>query len=434
MKKLHTLFEGLHSFLILWATQSLSTLGSSMTNFALIVWSYQQKGSALTTALLSICSYTPYVILSIFAGALSDKWDKKKTMLVSDSLAALGTLVVLVLLKTDRLEIWHLYLLNALSGIMNTFQQPASDVAVSLLTPENQYQRASGLRSLSNSLVTILTPALAASVLAFGGMDAVIAIDLGTFLLAFVTLKWWIHIPKVQTTAKKEEPLLTAAKKGLLFLREHREILDLILFLAAINLTASMYEAALPAMLLSRSGGGKTVYGLVNTCMGAANLAGSLLASLLPSPKRRMKVIYASLFFSMSTENFLLAFGRSAPVWCLGAVLGWLFIPLMSANMDVLLRSNIPIDMQGRIYAARNSLQFFTIPVGYLLGGVLVDEVFEPFMRAQSSNSVFIKIFGSGKGTGAAFLFLILAFLGIATCFVFLGDSHLRKLDETKSE
>ena len=68
-------FAGLGPFLTLWATQSLSTLGSSMTSFALIIWSYQQAGSALTTALLSVCSYAPYVALSIFAGALSDRWD-----------------------------------------------------------------------------------------------------------------------------------------------------------------------------------------------------------------------------------------------------------------------------------------------------------------------------------------------------------------------
>ena len=104
----------LRGFLILWLTQSFSALGSSMTNFALIVWSYQQEGSALTTALLSVCSYAPYVGMSIFAGALSDKWSKKATMLVSDSFAALCTAAVLLLLLAGRLEIWHLYCLNAL--------------------------------------------------------------------------------------------------------------------------------------------------------------------------------------------------------------------------------------------------------------------------------------------------------------------------------
>ena len=126
----------LRGFLILWLTQSFSALGSSMTNFALIVWSYQQEGSALTTALLSVCSYAPYVVMSIFAGALSDKWSKKATMLVSDSFAALCTAAVLLLLLAGRLEIWHLYCLNALNGLMNTVQQPAADVAPRLLTPK----------------------------------------------------------------------------------------------------------------------------------------------------------------------------------------------------------------------------------------------------------------------------------------------------------
>ena len=87
-----TFFTQCRSILLLWLTQALSSLGSAMTNFALVVWSYGQYGSALTTALLTVCAYAPYVLLSIFAGALSDRWDKKRTMLVCDSLAALCTL------------------------------------------------------------------------------------------------------------------------------------------------------------------------------------------------------------------------------------------------------------------------------------------------------------------------------------------------------
>lgn len=69
-----------------------------MTSFALIVWSYQQQGSALTTSLLSVCSYAPYVAMSLFAGALCDRLDKKRTMLVCDTLAAVTTLCVYGLL------------------------------------------------------------------------------------------------------------------------------------------------------------------------------------------------------------------------------------------------------------------------------------------------------------------------------------------------
>ncbi|MDE7279867.1 MAG: MFS transporter, partial [Oscillospiraceae bacterium] len=150
--------KSLRSFFILWLTQSLSTLGSAMTGFALVIVLYQSSGSALATAMLSVCSYAPYVLMSIFAGALSDRWNKKATMLVCDSLAAVSTLAVLILFKTGSLEPWHLYIINALGGLMNTVQQPASEVATTLLTPEKYYQKTSGMRSFSNSLVTILTP------------------------------------------------------------------------------------------------------------------------------------------------------------------------------------------------------------------------------------------------------------------------------------
>ncbi len=86
-----------------------------MTNFALVIWLYSSSGSALSTAMLTVCSYAPYVIMSIFAGALSDKWNKKATMLVCDSIAAACTVTVLILLKTGNLEIWHLYILNAVN-------------------------------------------------------------------------------------------------------------------------------------------------------------------------------------------------------------------------------------------------------------------------------------------------------------------------------
>lgn len=422
-------FQGMYPFILLWATQAFSTLGSSITSYALVIWSYQQTGSALSTALLSICSYAPYVLLSIFAGAMSDRWNKKRTMLICDTFAAVCTAAVWFLLYTGQLKIAHLYLLNALNGLMNTVQQPASDVAVSLLTPKNQYQRASAMRSFSNSLVTLLTPVIAASMLAFWGMNTVIAFDLITFGTAFFSLAFLIHIPEnQQTTAKKS--LLSSTAEGLSYLRKNRGILDLILFLAAINLTASIYEAALTPMLLSRNGGSQIALGTVNACTGLANIAGSILAAFCPAPKSRVRIICASLMFSMSTENFLLAFGKTPVVWCLGAVLGWLFIPVMNANMDVLFRTQIPVEMQGRVYSARNTLQFFTIPVGYLLGGICVDKIFEPLMALQPAKSPLIAVFGSGKGSGAALLFFITGFIGVFTCLLFQRDRHIWDLEK----
>lgn len=82
--------------------------------------------------------------------------------------------------------IWHLYALNAVSGLMNTIQQPASEVAMTLIIPEEDYQKTSGLRSLSRSLISILNPLIATALYSFIGLNGVI----GNFLLRYCNDFW----------------------------------------------------------------------------------------------------------------------------------------------------------------------------------------------------------------------------------------------------
>lgn len=419
----------MRSYLLLWFTQTISGLGSAMTAYALVIWSYTQEGSALRTALLMVCSYAPYVLCSIFAGALSDRWDKKKTMLVCDALAALSTLVVLLLLKHDALRIWHLYIVNSLSGLMNTVQQPASEVATTALLKREYYQKVGGLRYLSTSLNSILTPIITTAIMGLWGIDTVIAIDLASFAVAFAVLLLFIPIPKVES--KKKESVLHSAADGIRWLKGNPGIFHLILFLAAINLVASMYNAAFPAMMLSKASG--SAMGIVNSVIGITTLLGSVLASFMKAPRSRVRTIWCCLMLSMCTENFFLAFGNRVWIWCFGAALGWIAIPWMNANLEAITRLSIPIEIQGRVFAARNSFQFFTIPVGYFLGGLLVDQVFEPIMAAQGAGTLLTRLFGSGKGSGAAFLFAVLWLMGIGVCMIFRGDKHIWKLENTNS-
>lgn len=356
----------LKTFLILWSTQSLSQLGSAMTGFALTLWLYEKTGSALQTALLAVCSYAPYVVMSIFAGALSDRWNKKRVMLVCDTLAACSTVAVLVLLKADLLRPVHMYLLNALNGLMNTVQQPAGDVAMTMITPEKHYQKTSGMRSFSSSLVTILNPVLATALFAFAGMDIVIYTDLATFAIAFLALLFGVRLPVTEEEKGKEkESFLTSVKAGI------------------------------------------------------AMLIGSLIVTLFPAPKNRIRVIYLTMLFSLGTENFLLAFTEEPVLWCAGQIIGWILVPVMSANLDVIVRTTIPVEMQGRVYSCRNTLQFFTIPIGLSVGGFMVDKICEPVMARTSSDGTLVFLFGSGKGAGAAMMMFILGVLGVMVCLGF---------------
>ncbi len=409
--------NNLKDFYILWSTQSLSQLGSAITSFALTLWLYEKTGSALSTASLQICTYAPYVLMSIFAGAISDKFDKKRIMLICDLLAALSTVAVFVLYKTDLLSIWHLYLVNAISGLMNTVQQPASEVAYTMIIPKEYYQKTGGLQSLSRSLITIGNPVIASAVYGFAGLDAAIAVDLCTFVIAFVSLAFFVKIPKISSEEEKYESVLSLAKEGLKYLKENPMILYVILFMAGVNFVASAFDAVLPAYVLPNPRGGNFILGIVTSCSGIAMVAGSIIATFMPKPKDRVKVIYLSMLFSLGTENFLLAFSRLPLLWCIGQILGWIFVPVMSTNQNVIMKNTIPAKLQGRVYACRNTLQFFTIPIGLVFGGFMVDEVCEPIMKGNAEILHFL--FGNGKGSGAALMMFILGVLGTGMCLVF---------------
>ena len=415
------------NFILLWATQTLSRLGSSLTPFALILWAYGKTGSALSTALLTVSSYVPYILLSLPVGTLTDRMNKKRLMLLSDTAAALCTLTILFVWLSGNLELWHLYLVNAITGTAQTFQQPASEVATTLVTPEDKYQKAGSLNALAYSVINMASPVIATALYSVGGLTLVIIVDLSTFTVAFLSLLFFVRIPEMKKENHEDSHIMMDLKEALCFLRTNTGILQVILFLAAINFIASIYNAALPAMILSFES--ESALAAVQSTAGIAMIIGSAIAAMLPTPKSRVRMIIISLFISMSTENFMLAFFRNPIMWCVGAFLGWLCIPVMNTNLDALMRSQIPSSIQGRVYSARNMLQFFTIPLGYLAGGFLVDSMFEPFMT-DKSNTVLNQLFGTGKGSGTAFLFAVIGVMGVLVCVIFSRLKAMRALED----
>ena len=243
-----------------------------------------------------------------------------------------------------------------------------------------------------------------------------IAADLGSFIVAFAALLFFIRIP--ESRGDKSVSVIHLAKEGLMFLKENPMIMMLILFMSGVNLVASAFDAALPGYVLPNRKGGTAVLGIVTSCSGIAMIIGSLIASVLPKPKDRVKVVYLTMLFSLGTENFLLAFSREPVLWCIGQIIGWVLVPIMSANLDVILRTVIPVELQGRVYACRNTLQFFTIPIGLFLGGFMVDHVCEPFMKEYGDSLILKTLFGVGKGSGAALMMFLLGVSGSLICII----------------
>ena len=129
-------------YIILWLSQSVSQLGSALTSFALILWAYEQHGSALTVSLMAFCNYVPYVLVGLIAGAFVDRHSKKQIMLAADTIAAVCSLSVLIFSGLGMFRVWHIYLINAVIGTTEAFQLPASSVAVGRLVPEEKLANA----------------------------------------------------------------------------------------------------------------------------------------------------------------------------------------------------------------------------------------------------------------------------------------------------
>jgi len=425
----------LHSFLLLWGSQTVSQLGTAMTDYAIIIWVYSQKGTASSVTLLTVCSFLPTIFLRFLAGSMVDRWSKKRIMLIADLLAACGTLAVFVLHSAEVLEIWHLYVINFLLSLMNAFQEPASFVAVSMLVPKEHYARASGLQGFGGAAISILAPALGALLLAYGGLELVLIVDLVTFAIAFLVLLFLIRIPEVEKTETEEEPFPQTCLAGIRYLREHTAILRITLFLAVINFLAKLgNDGMISPFILGRTGNNQPVLGAVESFTALGVLAGSLIVTMTKPVKKRIPLIFITtglIFFG----NIIQSLTSQPWLWCAAAFGSYLFAAVMNVNMDTLMREKVPLEMQGRVFSAKSTLQNFTIPIALLLGGLLADTVFEPFMLADSPlQRILTCLFGTGKGTGIGLMFFIVGIAGMLISFTRLRKPVYRELDRKENE
>jgi MFS family permease len=178
----------MRSFVIIWFGQMFSMLGTSMTGFGLTVWAYELTGKATALALVSFFYITPMLIISPLAGALVDRSNRKFMMMISDLASGVSTISILLLYTSGHLQIWHLFVANAFIGTFQAFQWPAFSAAITSMLPKEQYGRANGLMSLTETGPDILAPILAGALLGVIGLGGILTIDLVTLSIAILTL------------------------------------------------------------------------------------------------------------------------------------------------------------------------------------------------------------------------------------------------------
>lgn len=431
MKNL-TFIKELRNFLLLWSSQTVSELGTAMTNYALIIWTYSQKGTASSITLLTVCSFLPTILFRFIAGTLADRGNKKRIMLLADLAAACGTATVLALYSFSALRIWHLYLINILLSFMNAFQNPASFVAASLLVPEKHYTRVSGLQGFSGAAISILAPALGSCLLTFGGMTVVLICDLVSFSIAFFVLLFFIKIPEIKHPEENtKEPFLKNCLDGIHYLRDHTALLRITLFLAVINFLAKLgNDGMLAPFVLGRTGNNQQALGMVQSAVALGLLAGSLLVTLMKPARNKPKVVFITTAF-IFVGNIVQSLTLRPLVWSIAAFVSYMTAAVMNANLTAIMREQVPPEMQGRVFSAKDTLQNCTIPLALFLGGILADYAAEPFMSSDFPAQRFLShFFGAGSGSGIAVIFFFVGILGVCISLSRLKKPVYKELNQ----
>jgi MFS family permease len=401
-----------------------------MTSFALVLWTYSQTESAMAVSIMAFCNYLPYIVASLFAGAFVDQHSKKLLMLSSDAIAAICSLLVFFLCNFDLLQIWHIYVINCVIGFMNAIQSPALSVTTGIMVPKEKLVQISGMNSFSSNLITVLTPVIASGLFGFGGLKVILGFDLCSFLVAFFCLAFFIYIPEVKKDKYKIESALEGCKTGFRFLINNKGLWTIVITIAVLNFFSRLtYENILSPMILARSGKNNMTLAIVNAAMGIGGIIGGILVSSGKMSKDKIKMIYLSATISFLFGDLLMGIGRNIVVWSIAGVAASAPIPFIMAGQNVILYNKVPMEMQGRVFAVRNAIQFSTIPIGILLGGYLADYIFEPFMQSRNGLSVVLFMFvGSGKGSGIAIMFLCTGICGSVFSYISSRKKVLNEL------
>ncbi|MEU7984145.1 MFS transporter [Streptosporangium canum] len=399
--------DGIRRFVVIWAAQLLSIIGSSLTGFVLGVWVYQRNGSATEFVLIMLCAVLPEVLLSPLAGAVADRWDRRRLLMAADAGAAAVTGVLAVLLATGTLQVWHVYVVTVAGSVFGTFHMAAYHAMMPLIMPQRHLGRANGLMQVADS-VKIAAPLLAGTLLVTVGITGVVVVDLATFLVTRVVM-FAVRLPPEVTRPGGVPAAPEPIRRDLLFgwrhLRARPGLFQLVVVLAAYNLFFGMSGVLVQPLILSF--GSAAVLGALMFAGGAGVFAGGLVLSAWGGPRHRVRGV--AVFTALG--GVLLALHSVAPSPWLIAVVAPAFLftlPFVQGTGMTVLQLKTDPAALGRVLSTVRTVTQAATVLTYLAAGPLADHVLEPMMAPDGALADTLGgVIGTGPGRGLAAVFLL---------------------------
>ncbi|MBI9046310.1 MAG: MFS transporter [Anaerolineaceae bacterium] len=372
-------------FFTVWAGQAFSLLGSSLVNFSLIWWLTEKTGSAMVLAIATAFALIPRIIAGPFLGALVDRMNRKRVMILADAAIALSTIVIVLLFKLEVVEIWHLYILLALRSIGETFHFPAMQASTTLMVPDEHLPRISGINQMLDGGLKIVGPPLGALLLGLMPFYGVLSIDIVTALLAIIPL-FFVEIPQPKPVLEKQK--LQQEKSGLW--QEVKESFQyllgfkgLALIMGVSMMSNFLYTPAfnfLPLYVTEYFNGDVWQLSIFETVIGAGMLIGGLILGVWGGFKRKMYTILFGILFS-GAFMFLLGmvpsdrFGTAVMMMAGHAIVN----SITNGAAFALLQSVVAPEMQGRIFSTVSSVAMMMSPLGLLIIAPVIERFGLPF-------------------------------------------------------
>ena len=334
----------LKKFTLLWAGELISSIGGGLTSFGLGVYIFQQTGSAASMALITLLGFLPTLLLSVPAGVLADRYDRRLLMMIGDGCSALGIVFILVCMLNGGASLVQICIGVTISSIFSALLEPAFRATITDLLTKEEFSRASGLVSLAGSARYLFSPILAGFLLTVSDVKLLLVIDICTFFLTVVSAAVVRKsIGKKETETKTG--FLASIREGWQILRTRKGVLLLVLVSSAITLFMGMFQILAEPLVLSFSDA-KTL-GVAETICASGMLMSGLILGMRGIKRNFTDILSISLAFA---GLMMIGFGLFERIQLI-CVFGFLFfaaLPFANNSLDYLIRTHIPDEAQGK--------------------------------------------------------------------------------------
>ncbi len=425
-------FSSFRNFIIVWIGQFVSAMGSSMTSFALSIWVWEFTDQVTTLTLVGFYTLLPSIVITPISGVIVDRWNRKLLMIVGDSVAVGVTIAIALLYLTNHLQVWHLYITGAITGVFNELQSLAYSASVGLMIPPKHYSRASSMEFLSGYGAKIMAPAFAGYLYYVIGLVGISLIDILTFTFAIISVLL-IHIPQPpsrEVHSQHPENIWHELGFGWRYIQTHKSLLALLMTGMLFWFFHDVGGAVYTPMILARSGNNTLLLGSLASAAGIGGVMGALIMSAWGGSKHRVKgFLWGMVGAGLSKTIFGL--GNTAFVWIGAQFCSSVNFPLNGSSENAIWLAKVTPEVQGRVFAVRSLLFQIFSAIAYLIAGPLADKVFEPAMKPNGQLAwLFGNIFGINKGAGMALLYVLCSLCMLLVGVFGFNVRLLRNIDE----